>query len=165
MFWRKQFQKKERLDDQPVKEKMAGAIVMSILKLQRCWVVFMQWIAGKLKVRKKKWMVMVFVVCSGGCSLFIIAGSLSGAHHRGLHITSIRSPKYVTRAGDEKILSPRPGSTSEISALRRFRFYMDSLAATKSGHLIYDSILRLRPGLMDSVTQLETLYQLSSKSN
>jgi hypothetical protein len=41
--------------------------------------------------------------------------------------------------------------------ITQFRKYMDSLSQSKSGSMLRDSILKVRPGIMDSITRLENV--------
>ncbi len=60
-------------------------------------------------------------------------------------------PTHLLNAPDEK-------------RIRQFRKYMDSLSQSKSGSVLRDSILKARPGLMDSIRRLENiLYSTNEK--
>ena len=58
-------------------------------------------------------------------------------------------PVYILNTADEKRIS-------------RFKIYMDSLSREESGRMIHDSILKARPGLMDSISKLENLVHLNN---
>lgn len=52
----------------------------------------------------------------------------------------------------------------DYDKLQKFRHYMDSLRTHESGKIKYDSILKARQGLMDSIGILENIY-LSRQKN
>jgi hypothetical protein len=51
-----------------------------------------------------------------------------------------------------------PDSTV-LGNVAAFRRYMDDLRSTPAGSRVRDSILRARPGLMDSINAIESLYK------
>jgi hypothetical protein len=73
-------------------------------------------------------------------------------------ITAIRALQTI---GQKEVVQPSIGIGKEqFKKIQQFRFYIDSLASDKSGKAILDSILKIRPGLIDSLTALETMHQL-----
>lgn len=55
-------------------------------------------------------------------------------------------------------------SVTEFNKIENFKKYIDSLSKSISGQKVKDSILKFRPLLMDSINQLEKLYQLQEKN-
>jgi hypothetical protein len=53
---------------------------------------------------------------------------------------------------------PVVNSEKELLAIRAFEHWMDSLSKDGAGRRTYDSIIRQRPGLMDSARQAEAFY-------
>jgi hypothetical protein len=53
-----------------------------------------------------------------------------------------------------------PADPSALVGIQRFRSWLDSLQADTVGRRIYDSILRQRPGLLDSLRQFEKSYSI-----
>jgi len=53
---------------------------------------------------------------------------------------------------------------NELNKIENFQKYIDSLSKSVSGQKVKDSILKFRPLLMDSINQLEKLYQLQEKN-
>jgi hypothetical protein len=50
-------------------------------------------------------------------------------------------------------------SKEEFQRIENFKSYLDSLAKTNAGKRIFDSIIANRPGLIDSLSIVENLYQ------
>lgn len=146
-----------------LKEKVANKIVTGIKMLHQRWADMMQKVSNKIPLRKRKWMVILFVLGAGGYSLYLVALSISGPHRQGLHITSIKSPKYITSPGDINNKKVGRIPEHEYKKIQAFKNYMDSLGRTIKGSIIRDSIIQTRPGLLDSVQQIETIYQLQIK--
>ena len=70
----------------------------------------------------------------------------------------IKKLKHATETGEPPIEAAEV-SEAEYSRIKKFRMYMDSLARSPSGKILYKSITRHRPGLMDSVRFIENYYQ------
>ena len=52
---------------------------------------------------------------------------------------------------------------SQYKRVVAFQKYMDSLSGSASGKKVYDSIMKCRPGLLDSAKLLEKLYHNQNK--
>ncbi|MCW3106875.1 MAG: hypothetical protein JWQ09_1381, partial [Segetibacter sp.] len=55
-------------------------------------------------------------------------------------------------------------SKKEFEKIKKFKSYLDSLTKSKSGKRIHDSITANRPGLIDSLSIVENLYQSQSSN-
>ena len=53
-----------------------------------------------------------------------------------------------------------PVDPSSLGGTRQFRSWLDSLTADSTGRLIYDTILHQRPGLLDSLGQIEKTFSI-----
>jgi hypothetical protein len=84
--------------------------------------------------------------------------TFTGTHKTSLQIGHLR--KQVLQH-DEVVPSVPSSQYNKIIA---FLKYMDSLAGSVSGRKIYDSIIHIRPGLLDSAKLLEKLYHNQNKS-
>lgn len=92
------------------------------------------------------------------CGLLVLGG-ISGKTKNVLSIDPIKVPVSIGRA----IEAPASAiSAEELGRIQRFRGYMDSLARSPSGRLYHDSLVRIRPGLMDSIAVVEDIYQRQS---
>jgi hypothetical protein len=144
----------------PAQERIAGTIVRKVIELQERGALFMQRKTEKLSARAKKYGIIFFCLLSGGYSLYIMMESFTTKRQKILAVTNIKPSEYATQTGDGKLYSAPIISDIEYQKIVQFRRYMDSLSVSKTGKTIADSILLARPGLMDSVLQLEKLYQL-----
>lgn len=141
-------------------ERIANAIVCKSIKLQERWAVFMQHVFEKLSNRSKKLAIILFSLLAFGLSMYVIIESLTQQMNKTVSLTNIQLPKHITQAGEGKIYSLSTVSEEDYRKIVRFRFYMDSLVKSEKGKITSDSIIRSRPGLMDSIVQLEKLYHL-----
>lgn len=144
-------------------DRIATSIVHKCIKVQEQCGTFMQHQTERLSGRVKKFMIVIFFLLSGGYSLYLIAESLISHKSKPLSIAPIKVPEHTGKSGNENTKAPVIVSKAEYEKIRRFRFYMDSLARSPSGKKVYDSILNQRPGLMDSVLFIENIYQLQIK--
>lgn len=141
-------------------ERIVNTIVNKSIYLQDRWAVFMQHVFEKLSNRSKKFAFILFCLLAFWFSIYVIIESLRGPMNKSVSVTSFQLPKHITQTSEGKTRSPVILSESDYRKIVRIRFYMDSLLKSQKGKMTSDSIIRSRPGLMDSILQLEKLYHL-----
>lgn len=109
---------------------------------------------------RRTWIVLLvlFVLSFGSYSAYVGVSAFTNKRSNPITITPIKKPAHVTETGDANIEASEV-SEVEYSRIKKFRMYMDSLARSPSGKILYDSITSHRPGLMDSVRFIENYYQ------
>jgi hypothetical protein len=109
---------------------------------------------------RSTWRVLLslFVVLFGGYSVYLAVNGFTTKQAKSISITPIKIPRHATQTGDTPKVAPQL-SEAGYSRIKQFRIYMDSLALSPTGRATYDSIIKHRPGLMDSVRFIETYYQ------
>ena len=112
------------------------------------------------KFSRRTWIVLLilFVLSISTYSVYLTASAFTKKGSNAITITPINKLKHATETGDAPIETAEV-SEAEYSRIKRFRVYMDSLARSPSGKILYDSIISHRPGLMDSVRFIENYYQ------
>jgi len=76
----------------------------------------------------------------------------------------IRLPAAIRTGQVEQWRNPlSPGNQNDLLIIRQFLKRMDSLRQDSAGRGEYDSICRLRPGLIDSALKAERYYTLWSR--
>lgn len=144
-------------------DRMAKNIVVWCIKQQQRWAAFMQRRMERLSGKGKLIALLLFCLIAGSLSIYLIASSLIGKPFVSISVSHIKTPLHTNRSGDENTRSGIVVSKQEYQRIERFRHYMDSLARSPSGRPLYDSILKQRRGLMDSVAFIENLYQSQTK--
>lgn len=145
-----------------------GSIADPILSLaaNTCKHILRRWashLTGKTqKLTRKRLLLLllIFILSFGGYSGYLFAISLSGRHINIFSVTSIKSPQRILQPKDLNQYPDLVISKMLYQRIIHFQKYMDSLARSPSGKARYDSILACRPGLPDSIRQIEKLYQL-----
>lgn len=112
--------------------------------------------------RRLKAGLFFYCLAFGGATAYVIHNSFSG-EGRTVRVESIHVPASAVLP-DHKDSLVRWPTPKEIVTIRAFRRYLDSLQQTKEGKLIYDSIVRLRPGLSDSLEMTLELYEEQLKT-
>jgi hypothetical protein len=144
------------------KDRLAKGIAGFIMKMQNGFAKFMGKRTEKLSSSTMKYMLAAFLLCGCGLSVyFIVTAFKKNGLSKAVKIDRLSVPRYYDKNGDE---SMQPGffiTKKEHEEMQAFKNYMDSLSFhhNKKGIRIYDSIMLNRPGLMDSVNQLEQMYQ------
>lgn len=140
------------------KAKIAAIIIKKIELVHSASAAFLQRKFNLLSAGSKRFVFFLFLFISSSACIFLLATSFSNPHTNTVIIKPIAFPKHI-------ILDGRPGHSTaallkpaELGKINGFRNYMDSLRKTASGKAIADSILKARPGLMDSISALEQLY-------
>ncbi len=135
--------------------RMAAKIAAGLHWVQRSWADCMNKSFGRLSPRGRKWALLLFFF-----GMMIYSGLLVvSAFKQGIHF--IDAPVKLSLPDVLRKTSPPPASPGQPSFLlpiKKFRHYLDSLGSTENGRLIRDSLLRKRPGLLDSIRQIEKVY-------
>lgn len=145
----------------PVFQRLGNAID----KRQRKWAIWLNGKAEKLSKNTKLYSLIIFCFLFGGFSIYIIVSAI-GNNAEKLTIEKMSFPAYAIAEDSTTSVKQLPIlSEKEHQNIERFKRYMDSLQKTPVGRLKYDSIIKTRPGLMDSIAFIEQLYneQLKSK--
>lgn len=115
------------------------------------------WIGNKynrLPLKCKIIILVCFVVLTGGYSIFLVVSAFTDKQSLSHSVTHISIPRHIKT----KVAGPTGNyaiHSKEYQKIHRFQMYMDSLYKDPSGRLLYNSIIRSRPGLMDSVYMVE----------
>ncbi|MFP9100711.1 hypothetical protein ACLI09_16805 [Flavobacterium sp. RHBU_24] len=113
---------------------------------------------------KKGWLTALacFILLMGSYSGYLIVSAFTGTAPISLKVAAIRKPAHTFNTGEAKAQARI--SDAEYRRIEGFHRYMDSLATDPKGRKAYESIIAKRPGLMDSIRQVEKYYQ-QSKTN
>ncbi len=149
-------------DKTTVSDKVAGKIAGVGIKVQQLFAENMNRIFMKTDFKRLKLILIVFSVCAGGYSIYLIVNSVFSPERKqkALEIQQMDIPKHFNKTGDETVMPEATIDEQTYLQIQDFRKYMDSLKLNRTNE--YDSILQARPGLMDSVQVLEKIY-LSQK--
>jgi len=144
-------------------ERLANNIVSACIRLQQRWANFMQRYTERLSRNGKLIALSLFCLTAGSLSIYFIASSMTSRKVSSFTVVHLTKPPYAGKSGDESTKALIIVSKAEYEKIQRFRRYMDSLARSPSDKKVYDSILIHRPGLMDSVLLIETIYLSQNK--
>ncbi|XHR94312.1 hypothetical protein ACFJIV_29175 [Mucilaginibacter sp. UC70_90] len=136
-------------------DRVAGRIASGILWLQKHWAEAMSRQSEKLRPGSRKVILAVCCLSMLLYSSFLLASGFSGHTRLIAGPTSIRIPKGVILPQDTMRRAVTPGFMKPIT---KFHEYLDSLEHTTEGRHTRDSLLRKRPGLLDSIRHLEQLW-------
>ncbi|MGN6214467.1 hypothetical protein [Parafilimonas sp.] len=127
-------------------------------RLQGCWAIWMMKRTENFSHRTWVVALILFVLSGSTYSTYLAVNAFTGKKSNAITITPIKKLKHATETGEVHI-EAADLSEAEYTRIKRFRVYMDSLARSPSGKILYDSITNQRPGLMDSVRFIENYYQ------
>jgi len=128
-------------------DKAATKIASIFLTLQARFARFMNKLVAVMPRNKLKALVIVFSLLAGGFSLYLIASAVLLKSKTGIKINPIAAPKYFDKTGEElnKLIVDEE-TYQQIQAFKQSS--------------VYDSTIKARPGLLDSLQLLEDMYHL-----
>lgn len=115
--------------------------------------------ANQISGKGKLIQLIIFCILSGIISFYTAKRSFSGKHEISLSSSSLEKPKHIL-LHSKKIKTTI--SEDEYLRIHNFKMYLDSIANAPSGRRTFDSIITLRPGLIESILIIENIY-LSQK--
>lgn len=127
--------------------------------LQRGWADWMQRESERLSLRRKKVLFVTAVVLASAYCVILMTGSLLEPSGKLPETGKMRVP---TLSLDTVIRKSVPDIRMQ-HRIHSFRQYMDSLGHTSEGRYKRDSILKARPGLMDSIALWEKMKDNNKK--
>lgn len=126
-------------------------------RLQSGWAQWMLRRTVGISPNKMRLILAAFVLVIGSYCAWLTYAGITGKSATFFSVTPIKKPSHTTTS-DSLVTAMPKLSDSEYQRIRRFRGYMDSLAGSPTGKRMYDSIIRHRPGLMDSILYIEKYY-------
>jgi len=138
-------------------DKIAENIVYRCIGTQVKASKYLQNRSEMLPAKAKRWSVIVFCFISLCSCIYVIIKSLYANPNTSLAIVSIRVPTQNSRNYIQPTISKK-----EFEKIQKFKGYLDSLTKSKSGKRIYDNLTANSPGLIDSLSIVENLYQSQS---
>lgn len=123
---------------------------------------FLQAKFERLAARSKRLTVIAFCIVGFSLSIYLIIRSFSKQAYKPISITAIRLPKQAVANRQQPHHHVNEITREEFKKIRTFRLYLDNLDHSQQGKRIRDSIILYRPGLIDSLTIVESMYQLQS---
>jgi hypothetical protein len=149
--------RKKRNNENQLKDKVAMKLAKLLLKIQVKFSKFMSKSVNKVSAKRLKIWLIVFCLLGGGFSIYLITGSIFQSKISEFKIEAINVPKVSNH--ESNLRSEQFVDEDFYKAIESFDQFMDSLRQTKLGLKIYDSISKVRPGLLDSIKLLKQNYK------
>lgn len=151
--------KKDNATAKPVLDNYLGLLY---LRAKLRWAAWMHLQSQRLGRRGLMVAFVVITATVGGlCILLILTG--------GFHLQSAPSVKpdriVKIRAPDNNSSPAALPDTLLLKQIQAFKSYLQNLEASESGRKTRDSLLRARPGLMDSISMAETLLNNQNENH
>src|SRR5437764_12432034 len=109
-------------------------------------------------MQTKELCLFLFCLLFGSISICVIIKSFTNREYT-LSIHAITFPAYIDKSNDDFLPEQSIVSEKEFQRIEFFKHYMDSSRKSLTGKLFYDSIMKARPHLMDSILLLENIYK------
>jgi hypothetical protein len=150
----KLFKNKKSIAGQKAGDIAAGWIAAGIEKIQCKWADAMAVIFSKMSSGWIKAVTISCVLLMAGISTTLVVSGF------GRPVKMFKIPSEMTKPLP-LLQPPRYNPAIPEGLLKRiekFRRYLDSLSTTPAGRHERDSLMRVRPGLMDSLKRIEAVY-------
>jgi hypothetical protein len=131
-------------------------------KAREKWAAWMDRQSLRLGPRAVKILFVIVTTFFGTvCLLLIISGGKQFYSKPPIRPEIIQTIKVHPAAID----GATPADSLVIRQVNTFRAYMDTLSLSKGGRKIRDSILLARPGLLDSIRIVESMYNIKKNES
>ncbi|MBB1285693.1 hypothetical protein HRH25_15015 [Flavisolibacter sp. BT320] len=144
-------------------DKVANKIAAAFNRLQNSFAKRMNKTVDKMNTKRLKKAVVLFSIVFGGMSLYLVINAITRPAVPKLHVDQVNVPKHFNKAGDEETVGSVYVDEETFQNITAFKRYMDSLKTSERPQ--YDSIIKTRPHLMDSVAILEQVYNLQKQNS
>jgi hypothetical protein len=135
-------------------DKAAGWIAAGIHRVQSLWAKGMGRLFNRLNPTTKK---VVLIIC---CLFMVTYCTALVAFSFGKTMHLLKMPAGIGKP--LKIVKPftdkPPVMPAFIRRIEKFKHYLDSLSTSADGRRIRDSLLKERPGVLDSIKKIESIY-------
>lgn len=118
---------------------------------------------NQISAKIKLVMLVVFIIASASLSIYVIAASIINTRVEALSVPQIVIPKYNITTEEQRRAAQRLIIQQDYKRIYDLKHYIDSLHQTIAGKHAYDSLNRLRPGLIDTLKLLENIYSNQQK--
>ncbi len=143
-------------------ERIATHIFNTTIKFQQKWAEYLQCKTNSLSKAGKLWLLIAFCFISIGYSIYRLKYSFTTKSETFIQVERFVKTGADIKSGDLMFKSHKQVANDGHPRIQKFLNYLDSLNLTPSGRKIQDSILKDRPGLMDSIRLLEKMSQSKS---
>ena len=143
----------------PGSERTAQYIVKAYRRVQAYWVNCMQGLHSIIPIRVLRWGYGLFFILGFSFCARTVYRAVFVPATPVLSIQHSQQGQFIGENGDKKLQRPTV-SDADVERVKNIVKYFDSLQVSDSGKRRYDSIMRLRPGLTDSLSRLKLIYQL-----
>lgn len=144
----------------PPKERIALIIANRINQVQHSWASWMSKKAQRMDVRSKWAFFLGYSILMLGISTYVSVAALE-EKSKVIDSTVPPRPRAIKANPVLPMSSGKPDQT--YLRIQRFKKMLDSMSRTKEGGQMRDSILKSRPGLLDSIMKIEKMYQQLNK--
>jgi len=165
MWWKRNSVEKQTDSGASLPKRVSTGINQYVSGKEQKVATFLNRKAEGLSTKGKKWFLAIFCLVFGGISFYLVIHTAISKSSRSAAIepSAISVPQHMNKTGEENLYPGVLVTEEDMKQVRVFKLHMDSLRLSTSGRAMYDSILKARPGLMDTVSMLEQLYLLQQK--
>lgn len=165
MWWNRKKKQENTLADKRWPGRLTSGVSNYVTEKHTKLAGFLNRRTAKLSTGGKKAFLIAVCLVFGGMSVYLMIKPFWHPMKvdASLKPKAISVPEHANKTGDENLYPHVLVTEEDMKEVRNFKRYMDSLKNSGKGRPLYDSILKARPGLMDTVGMLEEMYLLQQK--
>jgi hypothetical protein len=152
---------RSKVKDKPMANPMLKKITEAINKRLHHLSDYLQRQSNSLSIKTRTVGFFSFCLLFGAVNLIVLLHGFSG-NKSSIVVTPITFPAYAGKSNNDLRNDGNVILREESEHIQAFKLYLDSLKGTKTGQLLFDSIMIPRPHLLDSILLLENMYQIQS---
>lgn len=142
-------------------DQIASHIFITTIRFQEKCAAFLQRKTNRLSKSFKIFLLVAFCCFSFGYSFYHLKSSVTNYSRSYIPVKQLLKNGSIYKS--DSVVTPRKQmAIEEYDRIQQFLHYMDSLNQTASGRKTKDSILRLHPGLTDSIQYVNRIFQSQS---
>jgi len=140
-------------------ERIATHIFNTTIEFQQKWSTYLQRKTNRLSNVVKICLLIAFCFISTGYSIYRLKYSFTTSRESVIQVDRFVTKGSTSNSGDLILKPHKQPANDKFFRIQKFLKYIDSLNLTTSGRKLKDSILKDRPGLMDSIRTVEKMFQ------
>lgn len=150
--------KNTRHTQRHVRDSVTGYFRLAYLRAKYCWASWLERRAARISRTRLCVLIAVFLLTSGSYFVFLAVRGFTSQADKAVDLVPI---KTISAGGIEKMRAPSWISKNEYEMIVDYGGYLDSLQ--RYSPKAYDSLIRARPGLPDSIKIVRNYYESNYK--
>ncbi len=140
-----------------------GKLVIKINAVLKVWAIYLQKRTSRETVKTKVVKLVGFVIVAVALNIYLIAASLINTKNNALLVTRIVIPDNIIKRAQQESKVQKLLMQKDYKKIFDLNQHLDNINQTIKGKELYDTLVKMRPGLIDTLKLLENIYLKQQK--